>query len=111
MTTLHVVTDEEAQQRRAYVIGVDSLDFASTVCSLEDDGYIVINAEEDRLVDEVPLRDHLMGLAFADDLVIPMIWWTSYTAHQLVQIAGWMKMPMLNDQGIAIETVSMGGGR
>jgi hypothetical protein len=107
---LYVVTDEIASQRRAYVVGLDQIDFATAVTGLEDNGWSVINGDEDRLADEVTLREHLVFLATADDLVIPNTWWSSVTAMQLVQIAGWINVPLISAElGTRIETLSMRG--
>lgn len=106
---LRLVDADYVASRRAYVLPLDLADFAATVSRLDDAGHIVINGDEDRLVDEIDLRVHLVGLSAADDLVLPSIWWTSATAHQLVTLAGWMGVRFLHEDGTAMETVGVKG--
>lgn len=105
---LRLVDDTYVASRRIYVLALDLGDFASDVTTMEEQGYVVINGEEDRLIDEVDLRVHLQGLSVADDLMLPSIWWTSTTAHQLVTVAGWLGMKFINGLGGQIETVKAG---
>jgi hypothetical protein len=102
---LRLVDKDYTEARRAYVLCFDEFDFADIVTTLDDQGWVVINADEDRHLDELDLRVHLAGLSVADALVLPSIWWTSTTAHQLLQIAGWMGIEFLNEVGNAIPKV------
>ena len=100
-----LVDTDYTEPRRAYAQNFDALDFAGIVTTLEDQGWVVINGDEDQLLDDVDLRVHLMALAVADALVLPSIWWTSTTAHQLVQVAGWLGVDFVNEMGNAIPKV------
>ena len=103
---LRVVDEPYTASRRASVLAIDAFDFAQDVTRLEDQGLIVINADEDRLVDEVDLRLHVQCLAVADDIVLPDTWWTSSVAHQLVTLAGWMRLRFITVNGVEIPTVA-----
>ena len=101
---LRAVDADYQTKRRAYVLGFDATEFRQDVDALEQKGWIVVNADEDRLIDDVDLRLHLMALTCADDLVLPSIWWTSAVAHQLVTAAGWMRIRFITPDGATIET-------
>lgn len=104
----HLTIVDEAYQapRRAYVLMLDVLEGTELIARLDEQDLVVINGDEDRLADEVDLRVHLMGLAVADDLYLPNDWWTSATAHQLVTIASWMRLPYRSYTGERIDVAS-----
>ena len=104
---LRLVTDDYAATKRVYVLALDAHDFASDVTRLEDKNWVVINGDEDRLIDEIDMRLHLIALCSADAIMLPNTWWTSVPAHQLVTVAGWLGVRFLDEQGVFIESVSM----
>jgi hypothetical protein len=107
---LRLVDDTYVSRPLAYVVGVDEANLNEAVESLARLGtYSVINGDECDPVDAVHLRTHLSMLAVCDVLVLPTTWWTSATAHQLVNVAAWCGIKLIDANGTEIPTVKKGG--
>lgn len=103
---LRLIDENHTSKPLAYVVGITEADLAESVKKTEAAGqYTVINAEECDPVDVVHLRTHLSMLAVSDVLVLPAeMWWTSYTTHQLVHVAAWCGITLIDADGTEIPT-------
>lgn len=97
-----VVEANTPREKFAYALLFDLEEFMDSVAAIEQHGWVVLNSEEEVHLDEQDLRLHLRSLTIADAIVLPSIWWTSATAHQLVQVASWLRLDFLNESGQVI---------
>lgn len=112
MTTLYEVTEYEAARPRALVVWTDPWeqeDFDALVRTLVQQEYRVLNHRDEMPTDEYGIRDLLGFLVSTTHLVLPDTWWTSTTAHQVVQVCGWLGTKFIDFEGTVIPTASLRG--
>lgn len=112
MTHLYAVTEREAARPRVVVVWTDEWDhedFTAVVNVLTAQDYRVMNDVDTFPADEIPLRDWLCLMTSATHIALPHTWWTSATAHQLVQVAGWLAVKFIDYEGTTIPTASLKG--
>jgi hypothetical protein len=97
---LRLVTEAVLDEPRALIVWPSDEDTEAfdILCDLvHDQGYTVLNAQDEMPTDEIPLANHLGFLAIATTVVLPGTWWTSASAHQIVTIAGWLGLEFVDD--------------
>lgn len=98
---LHVVPPPPTPT--VYAIGLYPEALVTDISELQAMGFEVVNHDEERDVDAISPRTHLLGMSQASHLMLPQAWWVSVLAQQLTTVAAWIGMRFVNEYGDPIE--------
>lgn len=104
MTPLTLVDEEYANRPRTLVLATRADDLDTAAAHLTATGHTVVNEDSDG-----DLRTLLGQLTACSAVALPVDWWTSVTAHQIVTVASWLHLKFVDHTGAALPTLSLQG--
>lgn len=99
----------EAPKLDVYVLGVGEEQMLLDMLALQEQGFRVINLDSAALIDDWTLNEHLPWLLKATHVMVPDAWWISEISQQLILIAHWLGLKLVDEYGdLAQVSVALG---